>query len=78
MENTWEKMRTQVPKIYSQGLLNNLFRHSCTKIEFVEKELEVSRATAGKYLDLLVAAGIVRKQKRGRRIFISMIRCSNF
>ena len=30
-----KKMRAELPKIYSQDLLNNLFRHPYTKIEFV-------------------------------------------
>lgn len=40
-------------KFYSQDLLNNLFRHPYTKIEFLEKELQVERRTAGKYLNEL-------------------------
>ena len=30
-------LRQDLPKLYSQDLLNNLFRHPYTKIEFVEK-----------------------------------------
>ena len=37
-------------KFYSQDLLNNLFKHPYTKIEFIEKDLGVSRITAAKYL----------------------------
>ena len=40
-------------KFYSQDLLNNLFRHPYTKIEFLQDELGVSRQTASKYLKLL-------------------------
>ena len=58
-----ERMRTELPKIYSQDLLNNLFRHPYTKIDFVMKETEVSRKTAAKYLDQLDKLGIVSKQK---------------
>lgn len=61
-----KKMRTELPKIYSQDLLNNLFRHPYTKIEFVMKELNVQRRTAGKYLDELVAIGLLEKHKIGR------------
>jgi len=35
---------------YSQDLLNNLFKHPYTKIEFVKKDLGVTRQTASKYL----------------------------
>lgn len=60
------KMRTEIPKIYSQDLLNNLFRHPYTKIEFVMKELNVSRITATRYLDELVRIGLIEKLKMGR------------
>ncbi|WP_396214533.1 Fic family protein [Gemmatimonas sp.] len=53
-------------KFYSQDLINNLFTHPYTKIDFVERDLNVSRITATKYLDLLTQAGFVRKVKVGR------------
>lgn len=40
-------------KFYSQDLLNNLFRHPYTKIDFLEDELKVERRTAAKYLNVL-------------------------
>ncbi len=43
----------QQHRFYSQDLLNNLFRHPYTKIEFVETELRVDRRTAAKYLNEL-------------------------
>lgn len=69
MQETKGKIRSRLEKIYSQDLLNNLFRHPYTKIEFVEKDLGVSRITATKYLELLVAEGILRKEKRGKTNF---------
>jgi len=53
-------------KFYNQDLINNLFTHPYTKIEFVQKDLQVSRLTATKYLDALAAGGFVEKQKMGR------------
>ena len=53
-------------KFYSQDLINNLFMHPYTKIEFVERELGVSRLTVTKYLDALAAGGFLLKQKLGR------------
>ncbi len=52
-------------KFYSQDLLNNLFKHPYTKIEFIERDLGVSRITASKYLNKLADDGILRKQKLG-------------
>lgn len=69
MQETQQAIREKLPKIYSQDLLNNLFRHPYTKIEFVERELGVSRVTASRYLELLVKAGFLRKQKMGKTNF---------
>lgn len=69
MQTTKQRLRHDLPKIYSQDLLNNLFRHPYTKTEFVERDLGVSRPTAVKYLEALAAAGLVRKTKLGRTNF---------
>ena len=69
MQATKHRLRGELPKIYSQELLNNLFRYPYTKIEFVEKDLGVSRITAAKHLDVLVANGFVEKKKIGRTNF---------
>lgn len=53
-------------KFYSQDLINNLFFHPYTKIEFIEHDLKVSRLTAAKYLDMLAEDGFLRKEKIGR------------
>lgn len=53
-------------RFYSQDLINNLFMHPYTKIEFIRQDLDVSRLTATKYLDALTEAGILRKRKIGR------------
>lgn len=59
-------MQEQVPKIYRQELLNNLFNHPYTKIEFVQNDLDVTRKTATKYLDELTDIGLLKKEKVGR------------
>ncbi|HAQ61715.1 TPA: addiction module protein, partial [Candidatus Delongbacteria bacterium] len=50
-------------KFYSQELLNNLFKHPYTKIEFLENDLGVSRITAANYLNKLAQDGILKKEK---------------
>ena len=52
-------------KFYSQDLLNNLFKHPYTKIEFLEEELGISRITAATYLNKLAEDGLLRKEKLG-------------
>jgi len=66
MQTTKHRLRSELPKIYSQDLLNNLFQHPYTKIEFIERDVSVSRPTATKYLQDLERLGIVRKVKLGR------------
>jgi Fic family protein len=53
-------------KFYSQDLINNLFMHPYTKIDFVQRDLGVSRITATKYLEALTEGGFLQKQKVGR------------
>lgn len=69
MQATKHRLRDELPKIYSQELLNNLFRYPYTKIEFVEHDLGVSRITAAKHLDALAKSGFVEKKKIGRTNF---------
>jgi|WetSurMetagenome_2_1015567.scaffolds.fasta_scaffold00004_10 Fic family protein len=69
MQEYKQGIRTKMKKVYSQDLLNNLFRHPYTKIEFVMKDLQVSRLTARRYLELLVSHGFLTKEKIGRSNF---------
>ena len=52
-------------KFYNQDLLNNLFKHPYTKIEFIVNDLKVSRITAANYLNKLAEDGLLRKEKLG-------------
>ena len=63
MADTQERIKTQFPKIYSLDLLNTLFKHPYTKIDFVIRDVGVKRVTAGSYLDALAEAGFLEKQK---------------
>jgi Fic family protein len=53
-------------RFYSQDLINNLFSHPYTKIEFLQNDLGVSRLTATRYLDALVDGRFLDKRKVGR------------
>lgn len=50
-------IRDNLPRIYAQDLLNNLFRHPYTRIEFVMNELSISHPTASSYLKKLDERG---------------------
>jgi len=66
MQRYKHRLRTELPKIYSQDLINNLFRHPYTKIEFLAAELQVVRQTAARYLDEVAALGLLTKHKLGK------------
>lgn len=59
-------LRPKFGKQYRHELLNNLFFHPYTKVEFLEKELGVSRPTATRYLNELVETRLINKVKIGR------------
>ena len=61
------KLRTDLPKIYSQDLINNLFKRPYTTIGLLEKDLNVSYLTARKYLDNVVELELLEKVKRGKK-----------
>jgi Fic family protein len=63
------RVRDALPKIYSQDLINNIFTNPYTKIEFVERDLDVSRLTATKYLNALVEHGFLTRMKAGRNSY---------
>jgi Fic family protein len=62
------RMREQ-HRFYSQDLVNNIFSHPYTKIDFVMQDLRVSRLTATNYLDALVDTGFLTKRRMGRSNF---------
>ena len=66
MNSYEERLRRELPKIYSYELLTNLFRHPYTKIEAVQDDLGVSRITATKYLSELTKKGFVEKHRLGK------------
>jgi Fic family protein len=66
MQTFKKEIREKAPQIYSQELLNNLFRHPYTKIEFVSAEAHIHRNTASKYLEALVEMGLLTKHKFGK------------
>jgi Fic family protein len=51
---------------------NNLFKHPYAKIEFIERDLSVSRPTATNYLNALAKEGLLRKLKIERSYVISI------
>lgn len=69
MATSKRRLREELPKIYSQDLLNNLFRHPYTRIEFVQKDLGVARQTAARYLRQLADIGLVHEHAQGKHLY---------
>jgi Fic family protein len=69
MQKYKQALKSKLPKLYSQDLLNNLFKYPYTKIEFIERDLVVSRSTAIRYLEELVKNEFLEKQKMGRESY---------
>jgi len=57
---TQDKISMQLPKIYSKDLVEVLFMHPYTKIEFLVDRLHITRKTASKYLNELEMLGILK------------------
>jgi len=58
-----QKIKETYPKMYSKDLVENLFKHPYTKIEFVMNDLQVSKPTATQYLNKLIKLGLLKKEK---------------
>ncbi len=69
MLETKHRMRKELPGVYSQDILNNLFRHPYTRIAFVMNDLNVSRPTATRYLHQLTERSFVEKRKIGNHVY---------
>lgn len=70
-------LRPLFDKAYKHELINNLFFHPYTKIEYMQHDMMVQRKTASKYLDKIVEAGLLQKLKIGRENYYINIRLRN-
>ena len=73
MDKTKNEVREKLPKIYSKDLIEILFMHPYTKIDFLINTLNLHRDTASKYLRELENIGILKSIKMGRsKYFINV------
>jgi len=72
MNETKENIKTELSKIYSKDLVEVLFIHPYTKIEFLVNNLDITRKTASKYLNELEKIGILQNiQIKNSKFFIN-------
>lgn len=56
-------LRPLFGKQYRHEILNNLFFHPYTKIDYMMNDIQVQRKTAAKYLNMIVETGLLQKLK---------------
>jgi Fic family protein len=66
VEETAAKIKSVVPKIYSKELVDLLFYEFYTKINYIQKGLNISRKTASVYLASLENEGFLSSQMIGK------------
>ncbi len=69
MEQVRETVRLQAPGIYSKDLIEVIFQHPYTKIQFLIDAGIAKRQTASRYLQELAALGLLRADRQGREIY---------
>ncbi len=66
MDHDKQILRPLFGRIYKHELINHLFSHPYTKVDFMETAMNVQRNAATRYLERIVGAGLLTKVKRGR------------
>lgn len=69
MEQVREQVQQQAPAIYSKDLIEVIFRHPYTKIQFLVDANIAKRQTASAYLQTLAGLGFLRQSKHGREMY---------
>ena len=73
MDNTKQKLKSELPKIYSKDLLEVLFIHPYTKIDMLVDNLDLHRDTASKYLKAMEKIGILNSvQIKNTRFYVNI------
>jgi Fic family protein len=73
LDRTIDEVREALPRIYTKELVETLFVHPYSKIEFLVNTLGVERKAASRYLQSLEELGLLESQKIGReRIYINI------
>ncbi|MDQ7043949.1 MAG: Fic family protein [Sulfurimonas sp.] len=73
MQETANSVKNELPKIYSKDLIEALFMHPYTKIDFIVESLGIHRETASIYLREMEKIGILNSIKIGRsKYFINV------
>ena len=66
MEKVRDKVQREAPGVYSKDLVEAIFMHPYTKIQFLVEKGIAKRQTASGYLQTLAGLGVLRESKQGR------------
>lgn len=65
---TQKLVQEKLPRIYSKDLIEQLFIHPYSKIEFLVNNLGIERKAVSRYLNGLVEIGILKSQQKGKEV----------
>lgn len=65
---TQKMVQEKLPRIYSKDLIEQLFIHPYSKIEFLVNNLGIERKAASRYLNGLEEIGILKSQQKGKEV----------
>jgi Fic family protein len=77
IELTKEMMKKRLPAIYRSDIVEHLFSYMYTKNEFFRENLNISRATATKYLKLLEKEGFIVSEQLGKEVIYKNVQLLN-
>ena len=73
LDRSADEVRAALPRIYSKELIETLFVHPYSKIEFLVTALGVERKAASRYLQSLEDLGLLESRKVGReKLYINI------
>lgn len=77
LEESKTLMQKRLPDIYRYEIVVHLFSYMYTKNEFFREDLNISRATATKYLKLLEQEGFVISERVGKEVIYKNVQLLN-
>jgi Fic family protein len=73
LDRTVDEVRAALPRIYTRELVETLFVHPYSKIQYLVHALGVERKAASRYLQTLEELGLLESQKVGReKIYVNV------
>ncbi|MFA5660305.1 MAG: Fic/DOC family N-terminal domain-containing protein [Bacilli bacterium] len=72
-----DMMKKRLPDIYRYEIVEHLFSYMYTKNEFFRENLNISRATATKYLKLLEKEGFIISEQVGKEVIYKNVQLLN-